>query len=98
MHYHELYQHINEAKERLAEQFTDEIPQRSPANSTPASYAAWNTHEPAILSGFRRIKNLAQKVQHVEYEWVRKVTKEMQTELDAIRVKLSECALGSPEQ
>ena len=54
--------------------------------------------KPAILSAFKRIKSLARKVERAEYEWVRKVTKEIEMELDAIRVKLAECALGSPEE
>jgi len=54
--------------------------------------------KPAILSAFKRIKSLARKVERAEYEWVRGVAKEIEMELDAIRVKLAECALGSPEE
>ena len=92
-----IYQHIQAARERLQEQFGD-APKRSPANSIVASYAAWNAYGPAILSAFKRIKSQAHKVKCAEYEWVREVTREIQTELDAIRVKLTECALGSPEE
>jgi hypothetical protein len=97
MQYPELYQHIQEARERLQEYFKD-VPERSPANSIAASHAAWNAHEPAILTAFKRIKSLTHKVKHAEYEWVRKVTREIQIELDEIRVKLAEGALGSPEE
>ena len=34
--------------------------------------------KPAILSAFKRIKSLARKVERAEYEWVRKVTKEIE--------------------
>jgi hypothetical protein len=97
MQYHDLYQHMRESRERLAEQFK-EVPSQSPANSIAASYAAWNRHSPRILATFRRLRKLAEKVQHTEYEWARKVTKEMQIELDSIRLKLAECELGSPPE
>ena len=69
---------MRESRERLAEQFK-EVPMRSPATSIAASYAVWNAYEPAILSAFRRMKTLVDKVERAEYEWVRKVTKEMRS-------------------
>jgi hypothetical protein len=36
-------------------------------------------------------------VRHTEYQWVRKVTREIERELEGVRERLSECALGSPD-
>jgi hypothetical protein len=48
MQYPEHYKHMQMARERIQQYFKD-APERSPANSIAASYAAWNAHEPAIL-------------------------------------------------
>jgi hypothetical protein len=96
MQYHDLYQHL-QSQQRFGDQFKD-VPKRSPATSIAASYAAWNKHGPSILSAFKRIRDLAKKVRHTEYRWVRSVSRELQAELDQIQLKLSECALGSPPE
>lgn len=94
MQYNDLYL-LQRAQERLREQFGP-LPERSPQTSVSASYAAWNRHGPSIIKAFKRIAAVAGKVRQTEYEWVRKVTKELEVELREIRGKLTECALGSP--
>ena len=72
--------------------------QRSARNLIAAYYAAWNAYSPQVRNTFKRIKELAIKTRNAEYEGIRKITMEIQLELDAIRLKLAECALGSPEE
>jgi hypothetical protein len=73
-------------------------PERSPKTSISLSYATWNAYGSSIRKAFARIKFLALQAKDTEYEWIRKLTKEMRQELENIRLKLTECALGSPEE
>jgi hypothetical protein len=71
---------------------------RSTKTSISLSTATWNAHGPSILKTFKRIGVLTKKVTHTEYVWVREITNEISRELEEIRIKLDECALGSPEE
>jgi hypothetical protein len=102
--YYQLFDSLKNAKAGLEqtcdppEPGPEPLEQRSPKTSIILSYATWNLHGPSIQRAFARVRRLATKASNTEYEWIRRLVSEIETEIGRIKDKLEECSLGSPPE